>query len=125
MSKAIYDGGLAHTGLTHKDRVVFGATAKDLNYAFNFCTSANDRVQLAFLCLFIEVCAKSVKGIVNATLLFVLFHTVFCLVLACHIGALYCPCKGFGLYNTAKGEVEKIRQHFVKGCASLFVLADD
>src|SRR6478672_12272325 len=50
LSQAFDDGGLSNTCFTDQHRVVFGASAKDLNYAFDLVLATDDRIQLALLC---------------------------------------------------------------------------
>ena len=47
LSQPFDDGGLTNTCFTDQHRVVFGASAKDLNYAFDLVLATDDRIQLA------------------------------------------------------------------------------
>ena len=46
--QALGNRGLAHTGLTHQQRVIFAAAAQDLDGALDFVLTANQRIDLAF-----------------------------------------------------------------------------
>ena len=53
--QALGDRRLAHTGLAHQQRVVLAAAAQDLDHALDLVLTADQRIDLAFLGLRIEV----------------------------------------------------------------------
>ncbi len=76
------DGGLAHAGVTHIERVVLGAAAQNLDRALDFFFAADERVDLALRGLFIQV--DAVSGQRLAALLDHFFRLAFLLVGAVH-----------------------------------------
>ena len=54
-SQALGDGGFAHAGLAHQERVVFAAAAQDLDGALHLELTTNERVDLAVLGHLVEV----------------------------------------------------------------------
>ena len=79
LSQAFDDGGLAHTGFTDQDRIVFRAAAEDLDDTGNLFRATDDGVHFAFLGEFGEVTAKGAK---SGGLLVLLFLLRIFLVLA-------------------------------------------
>ena len=52
---ALGDGRLADAGFAHEDRVVLRAAREDLQHAADLLVAADDRIELAAACLFVEV----------------------------------------------------------------------
>ncbi len=60
LRQPLYDSGLANTGLANQSRVILGAPCQNLDHAFYFLASSDNRVELAFLCQGSQVCSKLV-----------------------------------------------------------------
>ena len=61
--QAFGDGGLAHAGLAHVERVVLAAAAQDLDGALDFVGAAHQRVDLAVAAPLVEVAGELGQGI--------------------------------------------------------------
>jgi hypothetical protein len=55
-------GGLADAGVTHEQRVVLAAAAEDLDRAFDFGVTADERIGLALAGALVEVDAIGAEG---------------------------------------------------------------
>jgi hypothetical protein len=53
--QALGNGGLAHAGLAHQQRVVLAAAAQDLDHALDLVLAADQRVDLAVLGQLVQV----------------------------------------------------------------------
>ena len=60
---AFGNGGLADARFADKDRVVLGATAKNLQHTADFVVTADDRVEFAALCQLVEVASILAQGV--------------------------------------------------------------
>ena len=59
--QALGDGGLAHTGLAHQQRVVLAAAAQDLDDALNLSIAADERIDLAVLGELVQVLGELIQ----------------------------------------------------------------
>ena len=62
LRKAFHDGGLAHTGVAQDERIVLGASRKDLHHARDLFFAANHRVELAVARFLREVGAELLEN---------------------------------------------------------------
>ena len=60
--QALGDGGLADAGIPHKERIVLGPAAQDLDAAIDLCRASDQGVDLALPGLLVEVDAVGVQG---------------------------------------------------------------
>ena len=73
--QALCDGGLAHAGFTHQQRVVLAAAAQDLDDALDFILAPDQRVDLAFFGQLVQVLGELLQrrgffGLLGAFLVF-------------------------------------------------------
>src|SRR6201997_3241945 len=62
LSQSFDDGGLSNPCFTEQHWVVFGASAEDLNHAFDLVLATDHRIQLALLRLLGQIAAKRAQG---------------------------------------------------------------
>ncbi|MCY1166207.1 hypothetical protein D9M73_61300 [compost metagenome] len=73
--QALGDGGFAHAGLTHQQRVVLAAAAEDLDHTLDFVLAADQRIDLAVLGELVQV----LRVLLQRRGFFVLFAAFFVL----------------------------------------------
>ena len=68
LRQPLSDGGFTHTGLADQDRVVLGTPREDSHGAAHLVVAADDRVELAVLCLLRQIPRVLFEGLVGRLL---------------------------------------------------------
>ncbi len=89
--QAFGDGGLAHPGLAHQQRIVLAAAAQHLDHALELVLAADQRIDLADQCLGVQVEGVVLERAMAGLLVLLLFALLrSCLPWVC--GVLVMPC---------------------------------